>query len=304
MRGSLPPRWTRDELREASEISRERFRETRLREPLDEYLEIFDDFSGVMEDLLETTVDLTQIEQSATEILTDPKMLEAVRYLPGPPISADDLKVVAEASLAPGRLRRDPDMAKRIVDTVTVALDRRRFAWISEGREPTEAERSGAVLASAALIATQRLSTSRRNTGKDHQEDAVEAALLGAGLEQVPARPVETLVSAPGDLEFCRETMFGGRKADFVIGLPDGRKMPLECKVSNSSTNSVKRLNNDAAVKAVKWVQEFGTAQTVPAAMLAGVFKVHNLEAAQAAGLTIFWEHDLRQFTEWILSAT
>ena len=56
--------------------------------------------------------------------------------------------------------------------------------------------------------------------------------------------------------------MFGGRKADFVVCLYDGRKMPLECKVSNSSTNSVKRLNNDAAVKAVRWIQGFGTAQT------------------------------------------
>lgn len=108
------------------------------------------------------------------------------------------------------------------------------------------------------------------------------------------------MADAPGNGEFCRESHFGARKADFVIGLWDGRKMPLECKVSNSSTNSVKRLNNDAAVKAVIWVQEFGTVQTVPAAMLAGVFKVRNLEAAQAQGLSIFWEYDLDRFLEWI----
>ncbi len=39
-------------------------------------------------------------------------------------------------------------------------------------------------------------------------------------------------------------------------------------------------LNNDAAVKARVWIDEFGTAQTVPAGMLAGVFKRHNLEQA------------------------
>ena len=50
--------------------------------------------------------------------------------------------------------------------------------------------------------------------------------------------------------------------------------MPLECKVSNSSTNSVKRLNNDAAVKAETWRQDFGTVPIVPAAVLSGVYKL------------------------------
>jgi hypothetical protein len=76
--------------------------------------------------------------------------------------------------------------------------------------------------------------------------------------------------------------------------------MALECKVSNSSTNSVKRLNNDAAVKAGVWIDEFGTAQTVPAAVLAGVFKRHNLEQAQERGLAIWWSHDLHQMVTWI----
>jgi len=76
--------------------------------------------------------------------------------------------------------------------------------------------------------------------------------------------------------------------------------MPLECKVSNSSTNSVKRLNNDAAVKAGIWLSDFGTAQTVPAAMLAGVFKRHNLEQAQNRGLALFWSHDLDQLIDFI----
>jgi hypothetical protein len=75
--------------------------------------------------------------------------------------------------------------------------------------------------------------------------------------------------------------------------------MPLECKVTNSSTNSIKRLNNDAAVKADIWLKEFGTAQTVPAAMLSGVFKLHNLVDAQRH-LTLFWAHDLAAFVDWI----
>ena len=69
--------------------------------------------------------------------------------------------------------------------------------------------------------------------------------------------------------------------------------MPMECKVSNSFTNSVKRLNNDVAVKAGQWLHDFGAVQTVPTALLAGVFKLANLEQAQQRGLSIFWSHDL-----------
>jgi hypothetical protein len=77
--------------------------------------------------------------------------------------------------------------------------------------------------------------------------------------------------------------------------------MPIECKVSNSSTNSVKRLNNDAAVKAGIWLDELGSRQIVPVAVLSGVFKVHNLEQAQERNLTLFWAHkldDMRSFIQ------
>ena len=76
--------------------------------------------------------------------------------------------------------------------------------------------------------------------------------------------------------------------------------MPIECKVSNSSTNSVKRLNNDAAVKAVSWKSDFGTVQVVPAAVLSGVYKLHNLKDAQDRGLTLFWSHDIAELIDWI----
>ena len=76
--------------------------------------------------------------------------------------------------------------------------------------------------------------------------------------------------------------------------------MAIECKVSNSATNSVKRLNNDAAAKAEAWLKDFGTRQVVPAAVLSGVYKLHNLEEAQNRGLALFWAHDLKALTEWI----
>ena len=42
-----------------------------------------------------------------------------------------------------------------------------------------------------------------------------------------------------------------------------------------------RRRNRDAAAKAYQWTQEFGPRNVVPAAVLAGVFKTHNLRSAQ-----------------------
>jgi hypothetical protein len=271
-----------------------------MQEPLEDYLEAFDEYQGIVEELLESTIDLTKIADQVIEVVTDPNLLEAFRYLAGPPVSADDLKTLAEAVLTPSRLKEEPEMAKRIVEVVTNGLDRRRFPWVAESREPTEAERSAAVLASAALMATRKLETSRRNTEKEKQEDKVEEALLGAKLEKVERRTVRTLGEAPGGGSFCRESLLGSRKADFIVGLYDSRVMPIECKVSNSATNSVKRLNNDAAAKAEQWRQDFGARQVVPVALLSGVYKLHNLEDAQSRGLGLFWAHELGELVKWI----
>ena len=76
--------------------------------------------------------------------------------------------------------------------------------------------------------------------------------------------------------------------------------MAVECKVSNSSLNSVKRLNNDAAAKAEVWTRDFGMLNIVPAAVLSGVYKLHNLDDAQRRGLALYWDHRLSDLTEWI----
>lgn len=295
-----PPRWSGEQLNELRASAIERFRQQRMGEPLEEYLTAFDEYQGVIEELLERTVDLSRLDDEFLEIITAPGLLEALRFLSGPPVSADDLKVLAEASLSPARLRSDPRMARDVIHVVKLGLDRRRFPWVGENREPTEREREAAVLASSALMATRHVGTSRRHAGKSEQEQLVEEALLSAGFTKVPTRTVNTLSAAPGPAEFCRESLLGTRKADFLVGLWDRRTLAVECKVSNSATNSVKRLNNDAAVKAGVWLQEFGSRQVVPAALLSGVYKVHNLLDAQSRGLALFWAHDLPAFLNWI----
>jgi hypothetical protein len=144
--------------------------------------------------------------------------------------------------------------------------------------------------------------TRRANEAKTLQEASVKQALLAAGMAEVASRAIMTLDNAPDRGAFCGESMFGTRKADIVVRLWDGRVMPVECKVSNSATNSVKRLNNDAAVKAGVWIDAFGTLQTVPAAVLSGVYKRRNLEDAQARNLSLFWAHDLAAMVGFVES--
>ena len=299
----MPPSWTAQELDDDRAKAMGVFRKRRMEEPIEEYLDAFDQYQGVLEDLLESTVDLTADAETLVGVVSEPALLEAFRYLSGPPISEDDLKVLAEAVLTPSRLKKDTAMAKRVADVVIHGLDPRRFPWVVGGREPSEVERSAAVLASAALLATRRLETMRRNYEKQRQEDAVKEALRDFGLEEVEPRKIPTLTRAPQPGQFCGESLLGQRKADIVIGLWDSRILPIECKVSNSATNSVKRLNNDAVAKAVSWRRQFGENQVVPTAVLSGVYKLHNLTAAQDSGLNLFWSHDLPQMIAWIQDA-
>lgn len=296
-----PPRWANAVLETARQTAVELFRKERIEEPLEAYLRAFDETCQVFAELFELTAGLTRLRDTALSVLTDKSLLEAFRYLAGPPISLDDLKTLAHTqSLSPKRLRNDPDLAERVAQTVCTVLDRRRFPWVAEERTPSDAEKNAAALASAALLATSRVETWRRTAVKEAQEQSVKDALAAVGFKEVKTRQVRTLADAPDAGQFCGECLFGTRKADVVVGLWDGRKMPIECKVSNSATNSIKRFRNDVAAKANEWYREFGKLQIVPAAVLSGVYNLPHLEAAQERGLTIFWAHDLTRLAGWI----
>ena len=212
--GINPPRWTAEEFeREAAQAIRH-FRETRMHEPLEAYLDYVEEYRRQVETLIEETVDLTRLSNLAVELLTNPQRLTAIRYLASPAISEDDLKVLADAALTPKRLNADPDMARRVIETVLMGLDRERFPWVAESREPTEGERATAVVSTAALIATQKVQTGRRNEAKKTQEGAVADALRAAGFTEVPTRAVTNMSHLPAHGEFCAEALFGSRKAD------------------------------------------------------------------------------------------
>lgn len=297
------PVWSEHRLEIGRDQAEAHFREGRRTEAPEIYQRLFDDYRGVVEEVFALTADLSQLRPTVLSLVADSHKLEVLRYLFGPPVSADDLKVLLQVrSLTASRLNSDPERVNLLMRFIQEGHDRRRFPWLSESRVPEQHDRNAAILATTALLATRRLETVRRNTTKTLQERLVAIRLRHANFRQVESRDIKTLNDAPGADAFCRESLFGSRKADFIIGLPDGRTMALECKVSNSATNSVKRLNNDAAVKATTWRSEFGSVQVVTAAILSGVYSLRNLVYAQERKLALFWAHDLTAMINWVRS--
>ena len=295
-----PPRWNDERLETDRSRAIEDFRDERLNESLGVYLENFDRYRSAVENLLETTVDLTLLTEQAMNVLLDPELLYAARYVAGPPISVDDIQLLANASLSPSQIKSDPGSAKRVIETILLGLDRERFPWLAENREATEAERRTAVVASAVLIASRRVLTSRANISPARQQKLVRSTLrLNGFVEDIPKR-IPNVSAAPPIGHFYGESILGTRKADVVARLWDGRILAIECKISNSQVNSIKRLNNDAVVKANIWRQDFGDANIVPCAVLAGVFGLRHLKESQDRGLSLFWSHSIDEMSTFI----
>lgn len=301
----MPRRWNEAQLKKQAKLSEDLFRTGRL-EASEAWAINYKAAREKFERLLEILQDLDpeHIHDTNLAKVYSEKLGEALRYLAGPPISDDDLQTIADvASLAPTALSKDLEALRKVYGVIKRVIDPYRFPWFGSGKPPSRPQREMAILASAVLLAAQRVATQRRNDGKAQQETRVQEYLTSIGMTQVRPVAITTIVRGPSGGQFCAECKLGTRKADIVVRLPDTRVMAIECKVSNSVLNSVKRVNNDAAAKAEAWLARFGTDQVVPAAMLSGVFGVNNLMQAQERGLSLFWAHDLARLGAFVRSA-
>jgi hypothetical protein len=295
-----PRQWTLAELTADATRSAAAFRRQRLDEPLALYSRFFKAFCPVFGRLVRQLPSLIRDGQCLPEVLDTPEARAAFRYLAAPPISEDDLKSLAESRLSPKQLRTNAEEARRVRDVVLHVIDPHRFPWAFAGRRPLPYELRTAIVASAALAAAKKVETLRRTDARKRQEDEVKALLASAGFASVPRRKMLLLDDAPPAGHFCAESMLGPTRADIVVRLFDRRVMPIECKVSNSAVNSFKRVNHEAAGKAQQWLDAFGARATVPAAVLAGVFKPANLDTAQGDGLSLFWQHRLGDLADFL----
>ena len=242
-------------------------------------------------------------DETIIDILSRPHLLDAFRYVAGPPLSKDDLLTIAGAkSLSRKALKKDPQLAREVYSIVMSAIDRHRFVWLGAQRfPPIEAERKTAILASAALLAKERVQADRRREANKIQEHEVLTTLTDAGMTEVAPRPIRLPSEAPDVGQFSRTARLKNTRADVIARLWDGRLLAIECKVTNSAVNSHKRLNKEAVSAAHKWTEALGSDFVVPAAVLSGVFSLADLIDAQDS-LSIWWSHDLAKLRTWIES--
>lgn len=300
-------RWSAAEIANDVAASRTDFRRRRLGEPLQRYLDAFAQAEPRLEPLLIGLARLLSGDMQSRPLLRQLWESEegrtAFRYLAAPPISSDDLRTLAEATLGPKALDGDAAAANRLLDVMRAIADPRRFPWLAADREPTAQELETASVATAALIASQKVETLRRGDEKAAIEGAVRGLLVGIGWTEAPARPargIQKLVAdSPPRRSFLVQTNLGADNADVIVRLDDDRLLAIECKGSNSEINSRKRLNKEAVQNARAWLAKFGADQVVPAVALQGVFNPRYVAEAQDTPMLVFWSHrldDLKQF--------
>jgi hypothetical protein len=227
------------------------------------------------------------------------------RFMTRPFLSEDNLEVLAEDG--------------KVADVVVQFINQRRFPWLMQKRAPTPAELHDAVAATAELMAIQRSGTSARMTAAKRQEEAAKKTLTHAsvGFTYVDKRTLAKRIKEikpnynanrgiePHNLarllspkEFTSEFKIAGAKCDLPIVLSSGLLLLLECKVSGSEVNSVKRLIRETVGKRRAWRDAFGQG-AMTGAVIAGNFYLSTLEDAQEADMLLFFEHEMDALAEF-----
>ena len=217
---SFPAAWTVQELAQAAATSVALFRGERLAIS-DSWATHYKQARGKFELLFAKLNDLTPgaISEHNLAEAYGLGLGEALRYLAGPPISDDDLQVIAGVeSIAPGVLKNDPEALRKVFGVIERVFDPYRFPWMSAGTAPDAQQREMALLASSVLLAAQRIATERRHEGKENQETKVKDYLRTRGFSEVAAMTINTIVKGPQAMQFCAECQLGERKADQNTG--------------------------------------------------------------------------------------
>lgn len=228
-----------------------------------------------------------------------------MRHFLAPPVSQDQFKLICPAwSKSNEKSGRGFEAAKAVAvaDVFEERRSRRLTGWVDLGRRPRMDELMGAIGAIAPLMASQRVSTTRRGRLSSQQENSVISLLQGKSWTKLPSR----LVAAGGVLPakcFMHKTRFASgpsesQEVDIACGLGGTYVLALECKVTNDYTNSVKRIN-DVLKKAHAWKSHWGSF-VKPAAVLQGVIKTADVKRLLDSGVEVFWSHRLDLLSLWL----
>lgn len=227
-----------------------------------------------------------------------------LRQMLAPPLSQDQFAIVCPSysKLLENKDRPVPALKAALVAEAFLAMrDIRLLPWLSEKRSPSDEEIQRVVTAVTPLLASQIHMTAKRTASSADQEGAVVELLMAKNWERLPSRLVDrgAILAAS---QFMKKTKFATttrpQEVDIACGLGGTLVLAMECKVSNDTTNSVKRIN-DVLKKASAWRDHWGSF-VKPAALLQGTIGYKDVQRLIHAGVTVFWSHDLPRFERWI----
>lgn len=274
------------------------------------YAQWLADYASTARDLLAASDDLRSL---TGKVLEDRKFLNLARYLAVPPISLDDLDTLTDSCFGlwvgqkteRGTRPSSPELAAA-ARIISDRLDHQRAPWLAAKRAPTKPERETFVTGVASIPAMNRLTTTRRGERSRKQEDLTRAAVAAARYR--PVTPPGTLRDPVKDMKpgtySEKSRRLTGTNMDVPVRLKANHAtgqlfLATECKVSNSSLNSRKRLL-EVNSKRETWDSSGLPHRFRTAAVLAGVFDVARLVEVQNAGVLIFWEHRLTDLTAFL----
>lgn len=227
-----------------------------------------------------------------------------LRQMLAPPLSQDQFAIVCPA-YNKGLENKDRPVpaqkAAQVAEAFLAMRDIRLLPWLSENRHPSAEEVQLVVTAVTPLLASQIHLTAKRTASSAVQEEAVVELLNAKDWERLPSRLVDrgAILAAR---QFMKKTKFATttrpQEVDIACGLGATMVLAMECKVSNDTTNSVKRIN-DVLKKATAWRDHWGSFVR-PAALLQGTIGYKDVQRLIHAGVTVFWSHDLSRFERWI----
>ena len=227
-----------------------------------------------------------------------------LRQMLAPPLSQDQFAIVCSSySKALENTDRPvpANKAASVAEAFLAMRDIQLLPWLAENRAPLAEEIRHTVTAVTPLLASQIHLTAKRTASSTDQEEAVVALLNAKEWERLPSRLVDrgAILAAR---QFMKKTKFATttrpQEVDIACGLGGTMVLAMECKVSNDTTNSVKRIN-DVLKKATAWRDHWGSFVR-PAALLQGTIGYKDVQRLTHAGVAVFWSHDLPRFERWI----
>lgn len=238
-------------------------------------------------------------------LITSGSHMTVFRSLMAPPTSQDQFKLICGAwpkGTEKSGSSVDAGRAHIVAASLAQWLSPRLTPWLRHRRRPHPRELYALMLATAPLIAAQRVATARRNRIARIQEQTLIEMLENNGWEKIAARTIDQQ-GALKPRQFMHKARFasgitGRAEVDIALGLKNAVVLALECKVTNDETNSVKRIN-DVSKKATAWRAHWGNF-VQPAALLQGVIKMSDIQRLLDENVKVFWSHRLDLFNDWV----